>query len=237
MYKLWLLIRSLTFYLSLALTSIMWVGFLYLLMPFNVRYRLRLASAWCGVSGFLARVICGISYEVKGRDNLHRSVLYFCRHESAWETIILPWVLPEVCIVCKRELLMIPIFGWGLALLKPIAIQREQSLRAFKQVVAQGKDRLHQGLSVLVFPEGTRVAPDEFPPYHKSGGALAKGTGFPVVPIVHNAGHVWRRNSLIKYPGKITVVIGEPIDTKGLTLVQLNEAVYRWCQETRQYLN
>ena len=130
----------------------------------------------------------------------------------------------------KRELLWLPFFGWALWALRSIAIDRAAGREALKQLVSQGKNRLAMGLSVVVFPEGTRIAPGQKGKYHIGGAWLATHTGATVVPVAHNAGVYWRKNSLLKRPGTITVSIGKPIDASGMKTEELNKLVEAWIE-------
>jgi 1-acyl-sn-glycerol-3-phosphate acyltransferase len=140
------------------------------------------------------------------------------KHQSAWETLAFQEIFPPQVWVLKKELLLVPFFGWGLAMTSPIAIDRSSKKAALKQIVSQGKDRLKKGFWIVVFPEGTRIAPGKKGRYGIGGAWLATHTGAPVVPVAHNAGRFWGRNALIKLPGTITVSIGAPIDPTGMNL-------------------
>ncbi|MDF2530296.1 MAG: 1-acyl-sn-glycerol-3-phosphate acyltransferase [Gammaproteobacteria bacterium] len=126
---------------------------------------------------------------------------------------------------------MVPFFGWGMLITRQIAIDRSQGIKAFKKVITQGKDRLNQGLSIAIFPEGTRVSPGQTPAFYKTGAALAKGCGYPVIPIALNSGHCWPKNGFIKYPGKITVVIGQAIDSKAYSADEINSLCHGWIKQ------
>ena len=126
----------------------------------------------------------------------------------------------------------IPIFGWALAAAQPIAIDRKSGRKAASQVIQQGRKRLEQGRTVVIFPEGTRVAPGSRKKYGIGGALLAEKTGYPVLPVAHNAGEFWRRRDIKKYPGIIQVVIGPVIDAKGLSAVEINKRAELWIEET-----
>lgn len=159
--------------------------------------------------------------------------IILCKHQSAWETIALRALLPpEQTWVLKRELLWVPFFGWALAPLRPIAIDRKTGRRAIRQLIKEGKYRLGQGRWIVIFPEGTRVAPGQRKPYERGGGILAQKSGYPVLPIAHNAGVFWRRRDINKYPGRIDVVIGRPLDTKGLSSADITRRVEDWIETT-----
>jgi 1-acyl-sn-glycerol-3-phosphate acyltransferase len=177
------------------------------------RYAYGIAHAWCGVAMWMLRVICGVTYEVHGRAWLPREPsVVLMKHQSAWETISQLRIFPPQCWVLKKELMGIPFFGWSLQALRPIPIDRKRKKESLQAVVDIGRERLQQGLWVVVFPEGTRVAPGENRRYRRGGAALAAASGALVVPVAHNAGTHWRSGSLLKIPGTITLSIGPPID-------------------------
>ncbi|MCP4933912.1 MAG: 1-acyl-sn-glycerol-3-phosphate acyltransferase, partial [bacterium] len=154
-------------------------------------------------------------------------------HQSAWETISLRCILPTTqAWVLKRELMWIPVFGWALAVAQPIAINRKAGRKAVNQIIEIGRQRLRQGRSVVIFPEGTRVAPGERKRYGIGGAMLAKKSGYPIVPIAHNAGVFWPRRSLKKYPGTIQIVIGPEIKTDGRDAKEINKKVEAWIEST-----
>jgi 1-acyl-sn-glycerol-3-phosphate acyltransferase len=178
-----------------------------------------------------ARVICGIHHDIKGLENVPvHPVIVMAKHQSAWETIALPTLLPPMSIVIKRELLWIPFFGWGMRMVSPIAIDRKAGKEALKQIVAQGRARMAQGFWVLIFPEGTRVKSGEAGRYGIGGAWLAAQTRTPVLPVAHNAGEVWPKNSFLKYPGTITLSIGPVISSAGKKADALNEEVKNWIE-------
>ncbi|MDH5535362.1 MAG: 1-acyl-sn-glycerol-3-phosphate acyltransferase, partial [Betaproteobacteria bacterium] len=171
--------------------------------------RYRVISGWARLNVAAARLICGIRYRVIGAENIPAEpCIILAKHQSAWETLAFQVVLPPHVWVLKRELLRVPFFGWGLAMLSPIAIDRASGTRALKQTLEQGRERLHNGFSIMIFPEGTRIPPGARGRYHPGGAWLAIKTGVPVLPVAHNAGECWRRNAFLKHPGMITVSIG-----------------------------
>lgn len=193
--------------------------------------RYRVISYWAKIMVWLARVVLGIRFDVAGRENIPNvPSIIMSKHQSAWETMVFQVLLPPHVYVVKRELLRIPFFGWGLALMSPIAIDRAAGMRSIKQTLRQGKDRLAQGFSVVIFPEGTRVAPGTRTKYQAGGAWLACKTGAPVIPVAHNAGVLWGKNAIIRYPGLITLVIGAPIDSGRLEPEELNRRVEEWIE-------
>jgi 1-acyl-sn-glycerol-3-phosphate acyltransferase len=226
-----MLIRNLLFYLGLIPVTIILtiLGSIFFFMPYKVRYRI--VTAWSHFFIFWAKITCGLNYQIKGLNHLptHNAIV-FSNHQSMWETIFMQVLLPYQAWVLKKELLRIPVFGWGLALIEPIAINRK-SLDSIKELIRQGKKYLQAGRWVIIFPEGTRVAPGRDHRYSRSGAALAESTGFPVVPIAHNAGQFWPRGFFIKKPGTIQVVIGPIIHSKGKSATDINAAAEHWIKK------
>ena len=199
--------------------------------------RYRIITVWSHLVIGLAWAVCGVRYRVIGRDNLPDSpCIVLSKHQSAWETLAYQVILPPQVWVLKRELLRVPFFGWGLAMMSPIAIDRGSATRALKQTLEQGQSRLSEGWWIVIFPEGTRTAPGERGRYHLGGAWLACKTGAPVVPIAHNAGSVWGRNAFIKYPGTITVSIGPAIQPDGLAPGDLNRKAEDWIENEVAHL-
>ncbi len=189
------------------------------------------ARGWGWSILWLAKHVCGIDYEVRGLENIPQTpTVIMAKHQSAWETVGILCHLPRGVWIIKRELVWLPIIGWVLAGLQSIAIDRKSGRSARDQILEQGRDRLARGYSVLIFPEGTRVAPGERRKYGLGGSQLAAGAGAPVLPIAHNAGECWRRNAFLKYPGKVTMSIGAPIDTAGKDAVQVGREVETWIE-------
>lgn len=232
-----ILLRSALFALVQSLATIVFSLIALLTFPFGPFTRYRIITLWNRFVLGAARGILGIRYEIRGQENLpDRPVIVMAKHQSAWETIALPALLPPQAVVLKKELLSIPFFGWGLALTSPIAIDRKAGKEALKQIVAQGKHRIEQGFWVTIFPEGTRVKPGETGRYGIGGAWLATHTGTPVLPLAHNAGEVWPRHSFIKHPGTVTVSIGPVISSQGKKADALNEEVKAWIESEMKQL-
>ena len=158
------------------------------------------------------------------------------KHQSSWETFFFLQLFPPQVWLLKRELFRIPFFGWGLAMLRPIAIDRADKLSALRQLVQQGRERLARGLWIVIFPEGTRTRPGEVLPYARGGALLAVKTNTPVLPIAVNSGYFWPRDTFLKRAGTITVSIGKPIDPKGMKPEELNQHVQNWIESEMQRL-
>jgi 1-acyl-sn-glycerol-3-phosphate acyltransferase len=224
-----LLFRSLTFAFFHVLTAIVFslLGVLLWPLPFKLRYIA--VSRWAVLNLWLLEKICGVRYEVEGRENISdQASVILCKHQSSWETLALQAVFPPQVWVLKRELLWIPFFGWGLASLKPIAIDRAAGRQALNQIIEQGKKRLSDGYWVVVFPEGTRIPLGKMGRFGVGGAKLAVEAGVPITPVAHDAGKVWPRHGFIKYPGVIKLVIGPVISNKNQTAAQLNQIVHQW---------
>ncbi len=208
-----------------------------LTFPLPAIARYRIIRGWSRLIVLCAAVICGIRYRVVGQAHIPaQPCVVLSNHHSAWETMAFHVILPPQVYVIKRELLWIPFFGWGLAMLSPIAIDRSSGMRALKHMLEQGKDRLTRGFWVIVYPEGTRMAPAQRGKYQTGGAAIAVHAGAPVLPIAHNAGDYWRRNAFIKYPGLITVSIGRAIDSRGLKAATLTRQAEDWIESEMQRL-
>lgn len=224
-------IRSFIFNLGMWIFTIPFTLIGLLTFPFPPQQRYQFLSLWARSMLWWLRVTCRLSFEVKGRENIpHTPSIILCKHQSAWETLALQLIFPPQVWVMKRNLLLIPFFGWALALTSPIAINRAAGREALKQLVAQGKDRLAKQFWVVVFPEGTRTPPGERGKYHIGGAWLATHTKTQVVPVAHNAGEYWRKNSPLKRPGVIQVSIGKPIQSKDLKPDALNKQVEDWIE-------
>jgi len=225
------ILRSLAFEVLRFAITVVFAVISLLTFAFNSVTRYRIITAWSHVVIGLAWMICGVRYRVIGRENLPSSpCIVLSKHQSAWETLAYQVILPPQVWVLKRELLRVPFFGWGLAMMSPIAIDRGSATRALKQTLEQGKSRLSDGWWIVIFPEGTRIAPGKRGRYHLGGAWLACKTGTPVLPIAHNAGTVWGRNAFVKFPGIITVSIGPVMHPAGMTPDTLNRKAEDWIE-------
>src|ERR1700728_4962319 len=195
-------------------------------LPYPAQFAI--ARTWARILFWVLERLCGLKYVVEGRERIPSgNHIVMSNHTSTWETVAQFLIFPPQVWVLKRELMWIPFIGWGLKLLRSISINRGAGHRAVNQVIEQGKARLAGGLWIIIFPEGTRVVAGETRKYGVSGALLATETGKFVVPLSHNAADFWVRRGLIKKPGIIRVVIGEPIDAKGKDPRELNDEVRR----------
>jgi 1-acyl-sn-glycerol-3-phosphate acyltransferase len=226
-----LVVRSSIYAVMQTFTAILFSLLGILLWPLPFKWRYAVVSRWAVTNLWLLKVICNLSYEVEGVERIpNRACVALCKHQSAWETLALQAILPPQVWVLKRELLWVPFFGWGLASLNPIAIDRKAGRKALQQVITQGKDRLSSGAWVVVFPEGTRVAPGKMKKFGIGGARLAVDSGVPVLPIAHNAGKLWPKDGFIKHAGVIKLKIGEVIPTIGKSAADINTEVFEWMQ-------
>jgi 1-acyl-sn-glycerol-3-phosphate acyltransferase len=230
-------LRSLAFLLLQILATPIWAAVALLTFPLSDLARYRIITAWSRLMVKAAEVMCGIRYRVLGSENIPREpCIIIAKHESAWETLAFQIIFPPQVWVVKRELLWIPFFGWGLAMLSPIAIDRRAGPRALRQMLEQGRDRLRRGFNIVIFPEGTRVAPGETGEYQTGGAWLAEKTGAPVLPVAHNAGTYWPKNALLKRAGLVTVSIGPLMRPEGEKPAALMQNIAAWIEHEAQRL-
>ena len=220
------LFRSLIFTTYMMASACLFGGVMALgfWLPYGAQFAI--ARSWARILFWVLDRLCGLKFIVEGREHIPPgNHIIMSNHTSAWETVAPFLIFPPQVWVLKRELLWIPFVGWGLKLLRPIAINRGEGHRAVNQVVEQGKARLKDGLWVIIFPEGTRVVAGDTRKFGVSGAMLAIASGKSVVPVSHNAGAFWPRRGFVKKPGTIRVVIGEPIESAGKNPRQLSEEV------------
>ena len=190
---------------------------------------------WCQLTQKALLFFCGINIKIKGFDNIpqdpKKSLILLGKHQSAWETFIYPAFFPrQLCFVFKRELLFVPFFGWALASLKMIHINRGDRERSREAVNEQGKVVLAEGSWIAIYPEGTRTPRGTFKPYRKGGVRLAISTHTDILPVAQNSGAIWPRNTFLKRPGVITLSIGPVITVQGKTEEQLQLEVEAWIE-------
>lgn len=226
-----ILLRSVLFFLLYNLLGIVHSLVSLLLAPFqSFEQRYRFVNYWTHATMWLLRYLNGVRIEVEGLENIPRGqpVVLMSNHQSQWETFYLQLLVSPQATVLKRELLWVPFFGWALVLLKPIAIDRGKATQALKTILRVGKQRLDAGISVVIYPEGTRQAPGTLGKFNGGGTALALHAGVPILPVVHNAGDCWPARSIKRFPGTIRLVIGQPIAVAGKKSEQLRQEVFEW---------
>ena len=224
---------SAAFFAGLVVSTVVFALLAPLTAPLPYRARYRFITRWSRFNLWWVGVTCGLRFVVEGAGNLPREAsVVLCRHESMWETLALQTLFAPQTWLLKRSLLRIPFFGWGLALLRPIAIDRASGQEAIRSLVREGGRCLDDGLWVVVFPEGTRLAPGERRPFRRGGAHLARRTGRAVVPVAHNSGDYWPRRGFIKRPGTIRLAIGPAIDPAGgASAAEINRRAEEWIHE------
>jgi len=232
--------RSALYFLFLVVTIVPWATVAVIYSIFVQGERLYwVCAGWLSLAIWGARVICGVDYRVHGRENLPQvPVVMLPKHQSAWETFAFPCLMPHpLCYVFKRELLLVPFFGWAMARLDMIHIDRRQRTQAFNKVVAQGKRLLEQGIWIIMFPEGTRIPRGQKGTYKTGGTRLAIDTGAPVIPIAVTSAKVWPRKAFIKRPGIVDVSIGPAIPSIGRKPDELMAEVEAWIEAEMRRLD
>ena len=227
-----LILRSLLFYIGQIISTVLIAPIGVIAFPLDFKKRYYLITRWAVFNLWWLKLCCNVRYEIVGIDNIpEKPCIVMCKHQSAFETLALQRIFIPQIWVLKKELLQIPIYGWGLASMQPIAINRDSTIKSFKQIADQGYERLKKGYWVVIFPEGTRVAPNKKKKYLPGGGMLAKKSGAQVVPIAHNAGRLWPRNSMIKKPGLITIKIGPVIKSENKSAKEITNEVENWIEK------
>jgi 1-acyl-sn-glycerol-3-phosphate acyltransferase len=225
------LLRSALYQLILVAVVIPYCGLVLCTAPLPRMARWRVIAGWPQFAFWLSRHLLRIDYEVHGREHIPpEPCVVLSKHQSAWETIAYTTIFPPHVYVIKRELLWLPFLGWGLGLMSPIALNRSTRKIALQRMIQLGGERLKQGFSIMVYPEGTRIPAGRRGHYKLGGAVVAVNNGALALPVAHNAGLVWPRNSFAKHPGKVTVVIGPPIAADGLTAEQVMRRAEEWIE-------
>ena len=224
-------LRSLLFMVLLMLLTPPFVLCLLLIFWMPARTRRRFVMIWVDGAMWLIKHLLNIDFRIVGAENIPTvPCVILSKHQSAWETIVLQRIFSWTSYVYKKELHWLPFFGWGLALMPFVAIDRGAGKEALNQVATRGRQRLDEGYSVIIFPEGTRVAPGTKKRYKIGGAYLAARAGALAVPVALNSGEFWRRKAFIKLPGTVTVSIGPAIETRGLLPEEINSRVEAWIE-------
>lgn len=225
------LFRSVLYLLLAILITAPFGLFVTLSIVFPMKFRFWLIGVWRSAFLAMCKAVLGLDYRVIGRENIPTTPsVILSKHQSAWETVSLQAIFPPLVFVLKKSLLMIPFLGWAFAAVKMISIDRGAGKDALRQVVDQGRDRLKAGYWVVIFPEGTRIAPGETRRFKTGGAHLAVSTGALAVPVAHNAGEFWARNAFVKKSGLITVSIGPAIDTTDKTAAEVTALAEQWIE-------
>jgi 1-acyl-sn-glycerol-3-phosphate acyltransferase len=231
--------RSLIFFIfsTVAICTYSFFVFLCFFLPLRVRHAE--IRVFLRFYFFMLKLICRIDYHVEGLEHISKrsAGVVMSKHQSMWETFFLPLIFHDPAVIAKRELLWIPFFGWGFAAAGPITINRSARSSAMQQVIEKGKKCLDQGRWVLVFPEGTRIPSGKVGHYKLGGARLAVATGYPVIPVAHNAGRFWPKRSFIKRPGTVRVVIGPLIESKDRTPEEVLALTKEWIENTMKRID
>jgi 1-acyl-sn-glycerol-3-phosphate acyltransferase len=226
-------LRSLIYTAMLFLTTAFFAVLVIALMWLPPARLYAVPRTWARTNLWLLKTLCGLDYRIEGAEHLPDvPFISMWKHSSTWETIAQMLLVPRAAWLLKREILWVPVLGWAIARFKPIAIDRKAGGTAVNQVVTQGRERLSEGLGVIIYPEGTRVAPGETRRFGMSAALLASQSGAPLVPIAHDSGYYWRRRGLLKRPGTIRVIIGQPVDPRGLEPREITERAKDWVDTT-----
>ena len=229
LYMAWLIVTVVPYAVAAVLLSLVLRG--------RPLYRFCVGWAWLALWG--SRVLCGIRWRVQGLENLPSGpAVVLVKHQSAWETLALPLLLPRaLSYVFKRELLMVPFFGWALGRLDMVHIDRKRGAQALGRMQEQGSQLLDAGYWIVMFPEGTRIPRGRQGQYKLGGSRLSQVTGAPVVPIAVTSARCWPRQAFIKRPGLIDVSIGAPIDPRGMETAQINARMQGWIEAEMRRLD
>lgn len=224
---------SIIWWLFFTLTTIIFAPLviLFSIISFNTAYQT--ALGWSRFNIYSLGWFCGLRFKVEGKEHIpdtERGYVMMSKHQSTWETLALSFTLPPHVWVYKKSLQFVPLFGWALWSVRPIAIDRSGGQTTLEQVLEQGKDRIDKGICIMIFPEGTRVVAGTKKRYKQGGSALAVHAKTPVLPVAHNAGHFWPRTQFIKNAGVITIRIGPVVSSDGKTAEELNDEVEQWIE-------
>ena len=224
-----LLLRSLLYFVG-SIISLILITFCGLFFAFaSYPTRQKFLSQWAIFCIWWLKITLNITTNIIGQGNIQNSpCVIISNHQSTWETLAFQSIFPAHTWVLKQELLWIPVFGWSLAMLRPIVINRKNKLKSIKKVVKQGTNRLNNGVSIVIYPEGTRQSYKQLGKYQSGGVAIAQKSGYAITPVYHNSGKIWPKGSFIKKPGVITLVIGEPILDLNLSASEITEKIRNW---------
>ena len=232
-----ILLKNLLYWLCVSLFTVVHFCYIVVCLAFGVKAANRACTQWALALVWLLEHIIGLKYEVKGLENIpDEPVVICCKHQSGWETLILQKFFRPIVFVAKKELFQIPFFGWGLKLAGTIGIDRKDRLGASRQLLEIGGLRKKQGFSIAIFPEGTRIKPGLRGRYKLGGARIANTLEMPIVPVALNSGEFWPKNSFMKYPGTISVVIGKPINPVGQGPEAVMQQVETWIESQQRLI-
>ena len=219
-------IKSLIYFSIMVVSAVLFAVPAVLTLPLPYEKRYAFISQWARFHIWTLGIICGLTFKVKGAENIpDQASIILSKHQSTWETFALQLIFPQQIWVLKKNLLKIPFFGWALAQLEPIAIDRKARKKAMEQVIEQGINRLDNNRWVVLFPEGTRIAPGKKGKYKLGGARLAVESGKLVVPVAHNGGEFWPKHSMTKKAGVITLSVLPSINPNGKTAAEIGKLV------------
>ena len=225
-------IRSAAFNVAFYSTLILFTPTVLLLYSFLSTKNLQLyASKYIIFVLFLLKFFCGVSWKVEGIKNLPKSpCILVSNHQGQWESLFLQTLVMPSSSIVKKEILFIPFFGWAVYCMRPILLDRSNKLSSLKKVIRVGAQKIQSGFSIILFPEGTRIKPEEgIQPFSNSCGVLSVKNNIPIIPICHNSGVFWRNKEFVKKSGEITVRIGRPI--RGTDPKKLSNQAYEWISD------
>ena len=237
------LIRSVLHVLWLIITVIPWALFVVVFSYFASSTRIYWwCAGWLRLAVQSGTFILGIQNRVTGMENLHQGAkdpaVLLVKHQSTWETFVMPTLMPHpLAYVFKKELLRVPFFGWAMARMDMIHIDRGQRSQAFAKVVSQGKRLMSDGVWVIMFPEGTRIPRGQVGQYKTGGTRLAIEAGVPVIPIAVTSAKCWPTKAFIEKPGVVDISIGKPISSVGREPDELMQEVQAWIEAEMRRLD
>jgi len=237
------LLRSLLHMLVMMVTVVPWALAVLLAAPFLSSTKIYwMCVGWLRLAVRSGEIILGIRNRIIGYENLPvgstAPAVLLVKHQSTWETFCMPTLMPHpLAYVFKKELLYVPFFGWAMARMDMIHIDRSKRAQAFNKVVSQGQRLLDQGTWVIMFPEGTRIERGQQGTYKSGGTRLAVATGAPVIPVAVTSGRCWPRKALIKRPGTVDFSIGKPIPSQGREPDELMREVETWIEAEMRRLD
>lgn len=206
------------------------------LLPLLWRYQI--VRVYIRVTLLALKYTCGLDYRVTGREHIpSEPSIIFSKHQSTYENFVLIDALPSSTYIAKRELLYVPFFGWGMAALRYITIDRSRGKKAIQQIIEQARVRFDLGLWVTIYPEGTRLKPGESVEYKAGGALLAAGTGRKILMVVHNAGEFWPRRSFLKWPGTVDFIFSEPYESEGKSASVIRTETQAWMESTSKTIH
>ncbi|MEN9391523.1 MAG: hypothetical protein RL017_821 [Pseudomonadota bacterium] len=208
-------ISSLVVWSTVGLLSVLYTILTILLLPISVKQRLRIIKTWGEIFALLVKHLCHVEYQIIGEENIIKEPCVIAsNHQSTLENTVFLLYLPLHVWIMKKELFWVPFFGWAISMLGPIAINRSKGSQVMDQIIKSSRERIKQGISILVYPEGTRVKPDVVKPFKLGVAKLSKALNLPVIPVAHNAGRLLPRAGFMINPGVVKIVIDKPIYPK-----------------------